>query len=458
MEKYYGTDADIDVKTDIYKNAYDFMCEYSSKYRSLVAMTYFDREITYEDMKRNIEKYANNLKSYGLTKGDKVTIILPNVPEIVYYKYACWILGVEAHLVDPRFNADGIRSLVNESDSSLVICELTTFKSKLSSILDKLSVDKVVLVSLVDSMAHKLSTSIGQNLIIIYSSIAELILNKDERNISSGKLVLNREFVKRASTDRIKSVYVDNLPAIAVYTSGTTGKPKGAILTHEAYNSKTKQITYGVPDLLPGDRFLAAIPFFSAYGSFAGMHNVLCRGMNMYMIPKFKSADFAKMICEYKINTAIGVPDHWDQFEKNHVDNMKKYKLSDLSFLKNPVSGGDVISPQIIDRCNSMLKKNNSNARIIVGYGGSEGGGPEMTTVDDNAYYDNEYTGIMFPGIDYIYLDPETKEVLEGATSGELAIHDPAMMLGYASNDEETKKMNSNSNQVENDINNLESE
>ena len=441
MIKYYGERADLDVSENIYKNAYDFMCEYTKNYRSLIAMTYYGNEFTYEDVKDSIQSYASTLRSYGLSKGDKITIVMPNTPEIVYYKYACWILGIEAHLVDPRFNPNGIKSLVNESNSKLVVCEITTYKSKLSSIIDDLYVDKIILVSLTDSMKNKITSNVKQNIIFIYSSLVNLTLNLSEKQINSGRVILNREFVGNKMNQRINSVYDENMPAIVVYTSGTTGTPKGAILTHEAYNSKTKQISYGVPDLLPGDHFLAAIPFFSAYGSFAGMHNVMCKGMNMFMIPKFSSNEFAKLICQYRINTAIGVPDHWDQFEKNADKNVKKYKLQDYSFLKNPVSGGDVISPKIIDRCNDTFKKYNSEAKIIVGYGGSEGGGPEMTTVKNDAFYDNEYTGIMFPGLDYIYLDPDTKEVLEDATSGELAIYDPSMMLGYINNPEETKKV-----------------
>ena len=166
----------------------------------------------------------------------------------------------------------------------------------------------------------------------------------------------------------------------------------------------------------------------------------------MYMIPKFIPQEFGDLICRYQIQTAIGVPMYWEKFAHDWPNLQKKYNLDDLSFLKNPVSGGDVVSPEVTEKCNQTFKDNNSEAKFIVGYGSSETAGPVATTVNNDEYSDDLTTGIFFPGIKHIFLDPETHKVVEGATSGELALHDPGMMLGYLDADEETEEITVNYN------------
>jgi len=171
------------------------------------------------------------------------------------------------------------------------------------------------------------------------------------------------------------------------------------------------------------------------------MHTNLSNGENLILIPKFTPSEYADLVCKYKANTSIGVPKYWEDFLKNFEQNKEKYNLNDLEFILNPVTGGDKIAPEVVEGCNELFKSQGSDARIIVGYGSSETGGPVVTTVNDDEYYDPRSTGVLFPGCKYMFLDPETHEIIPNGTEGELCIHDPAMMDRYLDDEEATESI-----------------
>ena len=432
MKNYYGDEISNEVVKDTNMNAFDFLCNSTKDYDNLVSMSYFGNEISYLDLKKMAYIYANKLKSYGLKKGDTVSLLLPNVPEVVYYYYGAWILGVRINPIDPRFNPQGILESVNSSNSVILVSLLDSYKTKVSPIFDKLNAENIVLLSPTDSMGNSFKDVFSK---AIYK-YKESVVSLSEKDFKSNKVIMNKKFLKDTDSKIIPSTYEDNLIASHIFTSGTTGTPKAALLSHQAFNIKSNQIKYGVPGLDPADRFLAIIPFFSGYGSFAGMHNCLNKGMNMIMIPNFNPNMVTDLVLKYKTSAMIGVPKYWEDFALNYESMKKKYGIEDLSFLKHPVAGGDKINPSIVDLCNEVFEKNNSPAKLIVGYGSTETGGPIATTISDKDYYDNENTGVLFPGVDAVFVDPETNLIDPNSNFGELSIHDPAMMLGYADKDE----------------------
>ena len=438
-KKYYGEEADIKIFENAHMNAFDYMSNKTESLGNNTALTIFGTDITYNELKANIYKYVNKLKSYGLQKGDSFSLVMPNLPETVYYKYAAWQMGVKVNLIDPRFNPEGILTSINMSNSKFAVVVLDAYVPKIVPIIDRLKVEQIVIVNPTDAIDLEKSKNIKSVIAKSLYITKDIILNLRDKDFRSDRVILNQNFLKGIDNTPSASVYEENMDASIVFTSGTTGTPKGAVLTHDAYNIKVNQVSYAVPNLFHGDIFLAAIPFFSAYGSFAGMHTNLSNGENLILIPKFTPSEYADLVCKYKANTSIGVPKYWEDFLKKFEQNKEKYNLNDLEFILNPVTGGDKIAPEVVEGCNELFKSQGSDARIIVGYGSSETGGPVVTTVNDDEYYDSRSTGVLFPGCKYMFLDPETKEIIPNGTEGELCIHDPAMMDRYLDDEEATK-------------------
>ena len=128
---YYSKEAFIESYNGIYMKAYNFMYNHNKDFLNDTAMTYFGENIsfgkmfeTYDDL-TNDELYAKALKKYGISKGDYVSICLPNIPEVVYFKYALNRIGAIANMMDPRTNPERILSYVNNTNSKLLISILS---------------------------------------------------------------------------------------------------------------------------------------------------------------------------------------------------------------------------------------------------------------------------------------------------------------------------------------------
>lgn len=424
--KYYSNEAYMDVTKDINKNAFQFIDDATKDFGNLTALTYFKNQITYDEWKKNVFVYANNLLSYGLQKGDCVTLVLPNTPELTYYKYAAWVLGIKICPIDPRTDPAGIQYLINSTKSKLVIAILDKYKEKIVPILDHIKVDNIVLVSPTDSMGVSPKAEMAKKLY----EVKEIILNTFDKQFASGRVKLNTDFIDTSKNNILTPVYEpdeNGMPAAAMFTSGSEGTPKAALHSHESYNAKAKQISYALPKLEPGDKFLGIIPFFSAYGSFDGMHICLYKGMNISLIPQFNANKVPELICEEKPNVLIAVPNYWHDFSERIDNLMVKYKLEDLSFIKYPVSGGDKQPKKDVIACNEKFRQYGSDAYLLRGYGSTEVGGAIATTVADEEYEDGEYTGIPMPGTD-----------IKIADDGEIMVSDPAVMMEYLGNEKET--------------------
>lgn len=162
------------------------------------------------------------------------------------------------------------------------------------------------------------------------------------------------------------------------------------------------------------------------------MNNSLCSGWKIILIPRFKPNQFGKLLVKHKAVSALGVPRFWSDFAEANLN-------IDLSFLKNPVCGGDKISPSEVQKINRYLLSHNAN-RLKIGYGASEFGGGIAITTENGSYAKNS-TGEILPGVIGMVIDPDTGRELKYNESGELCFHSPTMMGGYLNNKEETNNL-----------------
>ena len=116
-------------------SAYEYLYHQNKKYLGRVALSYFDREITFNELFSKIEDTAKALEAYGINKGDIVSISLPNIPEVVYLFYAVSKIGAIANMIDPRTSSEGIKNYVKEVNSDLLIV-IDSYYNKVNTFVD----------------------------------------------------------------------------------------------------------------------------------------------------------------------------------------------------------------------------------------------------------------------------------------------------------------------------------
>lgn len=423
--KYYDEKS---INTSMPKmSCYDYLYICNYKYLGRTALSYFGRKITFEELFRNIDDTAQALKAAGVKEGDIITISLPNIPEAAYLFYACSKIGAVANMVDPRSSAEDIAKYVEEVDSKLVII-VDTYFNKIKNLVNDGIVDKAVAVSPAESLPLALNLGYKAKEFIGSLKDSNNKINYDCKVINWDTFFSNREFYKKVT--RVE--YVQDRPFVIEHTGGTTGSPKGVVLTNENINAVAVQSVLTGIDMKREHTWLDIMPTFIAYGVGMGLHLPLTIGMETILIPQFKAEEFDKLLLKHKPVHMVGVPSYWGT-----IINSKRMQKQDLSYMIAPTVGGDAMDIELEKAANKFLKEHNCSSKITKGYGMTEVCGGVAGTVDDNNQVGS--VGIPFVKVNISIFDPETKEELSYDQEGEVCITGPNTMLKYWDNEAATK-------------------
>lgn len=407
-----------------------YRCIYNANkgHMNRIAMEYFGRKFTYEELFDGIDKAAKSLTALGVKKGDIITVAMPTTPEVVYLMYAISKIGAVANMIDPRTSKEGIYDYTNEAESTIFVTIDACYK-KISDIREKTNVEKVISISAGDSLPY--AVYCGYKV----AEIFEYLTNKKEKVIENENIIKWATFIKKGNeVDYVEENTESNIPVAILHTGGTTGTPKGVMLSNDNFNTIAYQYKLSGMHLLPGHRFLDIMPPFIAYGVGAGLHMPFVVGMTSILVPKFEPEQFAKMIRDLKPNHMAGVPSHW-----GNVLESRELKGVDLSYLITPAVGGDAMNVKLEKRANEFLKEHRAPNNIIKGYGITEECSLAAACVNEiNA---EGSVGIPLPQNIISIFDPETEEELKYYERGEVCIYGPTTMLGYFKNPEATEKM-----------------
>ncbi len=412
---------------------YDALVHYNRFNLMTTAINYYDNKISYLEMIKKIDETAIAFSNNGVKKGDKVTIAMPYLPETIYSIYALSKIGAIANVIDPRTNAETLKKYINEADSKMIIM-IDRIEDKIASIKDETTLTKFISVSPLLSANTKTMK----------------LLNKYNNIFKPNKYGFTKwqDFYKDYYIEPIDSrvKYEKDMPSVIVYTSGTSGNPKGAILTNDNFNNLALFQKQSVPDAKIGDKFLLIMPPFIAYGLVIGLHNQLCQGQELIMIPTFtldKAKDMlAKLIIKYKPSYIMGVPNF-----VNIMRNDKRLKNYNLSFLKGFIVGGDMMNPNDEIKGNEWLHAHSANCNITKGWGMTEGSSC-ITYPKSNECNEIGSVGIPLSKNNIKILNTENSENIDiNATelmynqTGEIFATSPTVMKGYFNRPEYEKEV-----------------
>ena len=391
-------------------------------YDNNIAITYFTTHKTYKEFFKEVYVTARAFKSQGIRKGDIVTIISANIPEAIIAFYALNKIGAIANILHPLLSENEIKEALKEYKTVMVVL-LDLCYSKIKNIIDETNVYKVIIISPKDSMKT-------------FMKIGYLLTQgrKIEKPISNEKYMYWHEFYK-------KGLYYENkiieesgnrdTPAVILQSGGTTGTPKGIVLSNGNFNSATIAATKAYPDLCQDDRILGILPIFHGLGLEVGINDALYVGAEIVLIPKFKAKEFDKLLTKYKPSVLLGVPTLFEALTTN-----KRMKNVSLSNLKYVIGGGDTLNRARVIKINDFLHEHGASTNMIQGYGMTEA---VAAVCVDLKYASRPGTiGIPWPGIYLKIVKSGTDEEVPYGTDGEICICGPVVMLGYYNNEKET--------------------
>lgn len=417
--KYY-TKEELNIKIpDI--SMYDQVKKSSYLYPNYIAYEYMGRKCNYQNFIKEINAYAKVFTKAGVKHGDIVTIMLPNMPNVLVSLYALNKIGAIANMVHPLSSEEEILFSLTSTKSKHLIM-LNTFYTKIENIIDKTDVKEVIFASASDYMPFFLK--VGYNLSQI---------GKYKKHPKRDKYLSWKGFYKKYySTEYIKfPKFGKDTPAVIIHSGGTSGTPKNVVIQNRAFILGALQEKISMKNLHAGDCCLAIMPNFHGFGLSVLMHTPLALGCYSILIPQFDAKKFDIMFHKKNPSCVLGVPTLYEALMSNN--NVKNLDLSNLKYI---VSGGDILPKSLENKMNEYLKEHNSLGKITQGYGLSEALAAVCLACDD--VNKSGSVGIPLAGNQVKIIDPATRETLKYGDVGEICVHSKAFMQGYLNDESET--------------------
>ena len=402
---------------------YDVVYESSCKWPHNVALEFFNTQVVYKDLIKKINRVAAALKALGAEKGDRITICMPNTPEAIYMFYAVNEIGAVANMVHPLSSEKEIEDYLNQSESKIMFC-VDISDPKVEAIIKNTAAEQVIVVSPTRSMDF------------LVRAIYKITKGRKNHIKKSQHVVTWDQFLNKASKfvgnphARVNS----KDDAVIMYSGGTTGKPKGIVLSNLNFNAQALGAKYLVPELFKSNySFMAFLPNFHAFGLGCCIHMPLYFGARTFLIPQFNPKKFKKYITKYKVDILVGVPTVFDYLTKI------KFKKDDLKNVKFVVSGGDMISMSSKEKINEFLAAHGSKAIIENGYGLTEASGGFIFSPRSVAE-EPDSIGYPIPDNEVIIMNLKTKKGAKLGEDGEILVRGLSVMKRYLNKPKETEE------------------
>ncbi|MCM2980513.1 long-chain-fatty-acid--CoA ligase [Niallia circulans] len=396
----------------------------ANEYPKHKAIHFMGKEMTFKTLYKKTLQFAAYLQHLGVKKGDRVAVMLPNIPQTVISFYAILQAGAIAVPVNPLYQEREIEFIMKDSGAKVIIT-LDMLYNRVERVMKQTDLEHIIVTSIKDYLPFPKN--------IIYPFIQAKEQGKPPTITSSNSTHLFTQTLK-SKESVLKEVPINFEEDIAIlqYTGGTTGFPKGVILTHQNLVANTSMCRQWLYKMEKGkEKMLAVMPLFHVYGLMTVLVLSVMEVYKMILVPKFDASGLLKTIHKQKPTVFPGAPTIYIGL-MNHPD-ISQY---DLSSIKGAISGSAPLPVEVIEKFEEK-----TGGKIVEGYGLTE----TSPVTHVNFLWDNEIVkgsiGVPWPGTDAAIFSLESGEILPVGEVGELAIKGPQVMKGYWNNDEETNKV-----------------
>lgn len=388
----------------------DILFETAARVPEAPALDFMGRVTRYRELAALVRRAASGFRSIGIGPGCTVGLFLPNCPHYVIAAYGAWAAGARLANFSPLYTVDELRTQVEDSEADVMVTlDVKALLPTIEAVLASSRLKSLVIGNVAEALPPAKSFLYRLLKGSERSSFAE-----DPRHIPFADLLAQPEMTiaEPQPTDSI---------ALLQYTGGTTGTPKGAMLTHANLSTNAQQVNALDDQLGAPDRILAALPLFHIFAHTCIMNRAILNGGMMVLLPKFEVKAALAAIARAKVTALPGVPTMYRAM-LDHPD----IRRFDLTSVRICISGGAPCPEPLKAAFETM-----TGAKLVEGYGLTESSG----VVCVNPYATGGKPGTIgqpIPGTHIRLLDKDdpTKLAAPG-DSGELAFKGPQMMQGY---------------------------
>ena len=394
-------------------------------YPDLPAIDFQGKQYTFCQLIDQIENLACSLLSMGIRQGDVVSIISPNIPQGVMMVYALNRIGAVANMIHPLLSTREIQNFVESADSTAILIPDIIY-DRISNVEWRSSQPpKIIIAQLADALPFYLK-------ILYRLKSGSRISTNPKHDVIFWKDLLAKGFENQISLPQRKSD--PDALAVILYSGGTTGVPKGVMLTNFNMTCYAIQAFEASGMRTVGKRCLVVLPLFHGFGLALCVHTMLCAGTCIYLVPTYDFKKCNALIFRKRLNFICGVPALFESLSR-YPDMDEK----DLSFIDCLISGGDVLSIKLQTRINKQLKAGGSKAEIREAYGQTE----SVTGCCINPVFHNVIgsVGLPCPDVEAKIVATGTHIEVPCGTDGELCLAGPNLMLGYYKNKDATEQV-----------------
>ncbi|MXN63658.1 AMP-binding protein [Stappia sp. GBMRC 2046] len=400
---------------------HEYIDEAVSRFADRPAVDFLGKGWTYAELGQMVDQAAAGLKALGVEKGTRVGLCLPNTPYYTTYYFAVLKLGGIVVNFNPLYVQREIAFQARDSGARIMVTlDLKVIYDKVEDVRKEGALDKIVVCRMADILPQP-----KKFLFSLFKASERADVPNDAAHVFHNDLVAKGGSVEAAEIDPAEDV------AVLQYTGGTTGVPKGAMLTHANLSANIEQMRTVFSAAEPGrEKMLCVLPFFHVFAMTVVQNKSIALGAEMVMIPRFELKLLLDTIRRKKITLFPGVPTLYTAI--NNAELTRKYDLKSIKFC---LSGGAPLPVEVKNQFEDL-----TGCMLVEGYGLTEA----SPVVSANPLDESRRAGsigVPMPGtrVEFRDLDDPSKVMKQGE-KGELVAIGPQVMKGYWNRPEETAK------------------
>lgn len=396
-----------------------FLVTSAQKYPNRPAVYFMGKTLTYKQLLEASYRMANALRGKGINKGDRVAIMLPNCPQVVISYFGALLSGAVVVMTNPLYMEREIAHQMQDSGAKAIIT-LDHFVARVEKVQGETELKHIIVTSIADYLPFP------KNLLFPIKAKKQGPL--PVIHYREGVYPFKKLLEQALDAPVCESVHAEKDLALLQYTGGTTGVPKGVMLTHYNLIANTLQSSMWCYKVEEGkERYLAALPCFHVFGLTVLLNQAVYRASELLMVPRFEPKMILDLIRKKKATLFPGAPTMYIA-----LINHPQIKDYDLSSINACISGSAGLPVEVQDTFEELTK-----GRLIEGYGLTEA----APVTHANPIWGHRKIGtigIPLPDTEAKVVNPDTGDEVPVGEPGELIVKGPQVMKGYWKRPEDT--------------------